>query len=194
MKIGLYFGSFNPVHNGHMIIASFMRQYTDLEQVWMVVSPQNPFKTNQSLLNEYQRLHLVKIAAEEDLSIKAIDIEFHLPRPSYTINTLTYLDEKYPHHEFAIIMGSDSLMNLDKWKSSNIIMERYPIYVYERPGFPINKTLPIVKLVETKAPLLEISASMVRTMIRDGKSIRFFVPENVMNDIEQNGYYKTKEK
>ena len=194
MKIGLYFGSFNPVHNGHMIIASFMRQYTDLEQVWMVVSPQNPFKTNQSLLNEYQRLHLVKIAAEEDLCIKAIDIEFHLPRPSYTINTLTYLDEKYPQHQFAIIMGSDSLMNLDKWKSSKIIMERYPIYVYERPGFPINKTLPVAKLVETKAPLLEISASMVRNMVRAGKSIRFFVPEKVMNDIEQNGYYKGKEK
>lgn len=193
MKIGLYFGSFNPVHNGHMIIASFMRQYTDLDQVWMVVSPQNPFKTNQSLLNEYQRLHLVKVAAEEDLSIKAIDIEFHLPRPSYTINTLTYLNEKYPQHEFAVIMGSDSLMNLDKWKSSNIIMDRYPIYVYERPGFPINKTLQIKTLVETKAPLLEISASMVRKMIREGKSIRFFVPEKVMSDIEQNGYYKLKE-
>jgi len=194
MKIGLYFGSFNPVHNGHMIIASFMRQHTDLEQVWMVVSPQNPFKTNQSLLNEYQRLHLVKIAAEQDLAIKAIDIEFHLPRPSYTINTLTYLEEKYPQHEFAIIMGSDSLMNLDKWKSSNIIMDRYSIYVYERPGFPINKTLPIKNLVETKAPLLEISASMVRKMIRDGKSIRYFVPDNVLEDIQQNGFYKTKEK
>ena len=194
MKIGLYFGSFNPVHNGHMIIASFMRQHTDLEQVWMVVSPQNPFKTNQSLLNEYQRLHLVKIAAEQDLAIKAIDIEFHLPRPSYTINTLTYLEEKYPQHEFAIIMGSDSLMNLDKWKSANIIMDRYSIYVYERPGFPINKTLPIKNLVETKAPLLEISASMVRKMIRDGKSIRYFVPDNVLEDIQQNGFYKTKEK
>jgi len=194
MKIGLYFGSFNPVHNGHMIIASFMRQHTDLEQVWMVVSPQNPFKTNQSLLNEYQRLHLVKIAAEQDLAIKAIDIEFHLPRPSYTINTLTYLEEKYPQHEFAIIMGSDSLMNLDKWKSANIIMDRYSIYVYERPGFPINKTLPIKNLVETKAPLLEISASMVRKMIRDGKSIRYFVPDSVLEDIQQNGFYKTKEK
>ena len=194
MKIGLYFGSFNPVHNGHMIIANFMRQHTDLEQVWMVVSPQNPFKTNQSLLNEYQRLHLVKIAAEQDLAIKAIDIEFHLPRPSYTINTLTYLEEKYPQHEFAIIMGSDSLMNLDKWKSANIIMDRYSIYVYERPGFPINKTLPIKNLVETKAPLLEISASMVRKMIRDGKSIRYFVPDSVLEDIQQNGFYKTKEK
>lgn len=193
MKIGLYFGSFNPVHNGHMIIASFMRQYTDLDQVWMVVSPQNPFKTSQTLLNEYQRLHLVKIAAEKDLSIKAIDMEFHLPRPSYTINTLTYLDEKYPQHEFAVIMGSDSLMNLDKWKSATVIMDRYPIYVYERPGFPINRLLPIKKLVETKAPLLEISASMVRKMIRDGKSIRYFVPENVMEDIEQNGYYRNKE-
>ncbi len=194
MKIGLYFGSFNPVHNGHMIIASFMRQHTDLEQVWMVVSPQNPFKTNQSLLNEYERLHLVKIAAEQDLSIKAIDIEFHLPRPSYTINTLTYLEEKYPQHEFAIIMGSDSLMNLDKWKNSNLIMDRYPVYVYERPGFPINRSLPIKNLVETKAPLLEISASMVRKMIREGKSIRYFVPDNVMEDIQQNNFYKAKEK
>ena len=190
MKIGLYFGSFNPVHHGHLIIASYLQQNTDLDQVWMVVSPQNPFKENHTLLNEYQRLALVRLAVEGEINIKAIDIEFRLPKPSYTIDTLTYLEEKYPQHEFAVIMGSDGLQNLDKWKSSEILIKRYPIYVYERPGFQIDTKLNINNLNVSKAPMLEISASLLRRMIQAGKSIRYLVPDAVKEEIEANGYYK----
>lgn len=191
MKIGLYFGSFNPVHNGHLIIANYMLQYAGLDQVWFVVSPQNPFKLSSGLLNEYQRLHLVRIAVEGENAIKASDIEFSLPKPSYTIDTLTYLEEKYPKQQFCIIMGSDSLQNLEKWKSGELIMKRYPIYVYERPGFPVDehkKNNPNVHL--TKTPMLEISASLIRKMIREGKSIRFFVPDHVNEEILKGRYYK----
>lgn len=194
MKIGLYFGSFNPVHHGHLIIASYLQQNTDLDQVWMVVSPQNPFKENHTLLNEYQRLALVRLAVEGEINIKAIDIEFRLPKPSYTIDTLTYLDEKYPQHEFAVIMGSDGLQNLDKWKSSEVLIKRYPIYVYERPGFQIDTKLNINKLIVSKAPMLEISASLLRRMIQEGKSIRYLVPDSVKEEIEANGYYKISTK
>jgi nicotinate-nucleotide adenylyltransferase len=194
MKIGLYFGTFNPIHNGHLIIASYMQQSTALDQVWIVVSPQNPFKINHSLLNEYHRLALVKLAIEGENNIKVTDIEFQLPKPSYTINTLTYLEEKYPQHEFAIIMGSDGLQNLDKWKNSDVIMNKFPIYVYERPSFHIRQDLPIKELVLTDTPLLQISASMLRTMIQQGKSIRYFVPDTVKEEIEANNYYKTLQK
>ena len=190
MKIGLYFGSFNPVHHGHLIIASYLQQNTDLDQVWMVVSPQNPFKENHTLLNEYQRLALVRLAVEGEINIRAIDIEFRLPKPSYTIDTLTYLEEKYPQHEFAVIMGSDGLQNLDKWKSSEVLIKRYPIYVYERPGFQIDTKLNINKLIVSKAPMLEISASLIRRMIQAGKSIRYLVPDSVKEEIEANSYYK----
>ncbi len=191
MKIGLYFGSFNPVHNGHLIIANYMLQHTGLDQVWFVVSPQNPFKQNSGLLNEYQRLHLVRVAVEGEQHIKASDIEFSLPKPSYTIDTLTYLEEKYPQQQFCIIMGSDSLENLEKWKSGELIMKRYPIYVYERPGFPVDEHKKgNANIHLTKTPMLEISASLIRKMIREGKSIRFFVPDNVNEEIQKGGYYK----
>lgn len=191
MKIGLYFGSFNPIHNGHLIIAQHVLNETDLKQVWFVVSPQNPFKQQKTLLNEYDRLHLVNLAIQKSTSFKAIDIEFNLPKPSYTINTLIYLQEKYPQHEFSIIMGSDSLQNLDKWKNAETIMERYPIYVYSRPGFPaIQKGA--AELHSLYAPLLEISATHIRELIVEGKSIRFLVPEIVHDEIELAGYYKLK--
>jgi nicotinate-nucleotide adenylyltransferase len=189
MRVGLYFGSFNPIHHGHLIVASYTQQCTNLDQVWLVVSPKNPFKENNSLLNEYHRLHLVRIALEGEKNIKAADIEFALPRPSYTIDTLTYLEEKYPDIEFGLIMGSDSLQNLEKWKSGNLIMARYPIYVYERPGFGIEKPA-ASNITITRAPLLEISASLIRSMIRQGKSIRYFVPEAVEEEIMKSGYYR----
>jgi len=191
MKIGLYFGSFNPIHNGHLIIAQHVLNETDLKQVWFVVSPQNPFKQQKTLLNEYDRLHLVNLAIQKSTSFKAIDIEFSLPKPSYTINTLAYLQEKYPQHQFSIIMGSDSLQNLDKWKNAETIMQHYPIYVYTRPGFAANQ--PLVKQLHTlKAPLLEISATHIRELIQEGKSIRFLVPDVVLEEIEDTGYYKLK--
>lgn len=191
MNIGLYFGSFNPIHNGHLVIASYIKQYTNLNQVWMVVTPQNPLKRNSTLLNEYQRLELVRLSIEGETNIKVTDIEFNLPKPSYTINTLTYLKEKYPQHTFSLIMGSDSLKNIDKWKNGSLILNNYTIYVYERPGFEI-KTENIGKnIIICKAPMLEISASILRQMIEEGKSIRYLVPEKVREEIEKYGYYKT---
>lgn len=189
MKIGLYFGSFNPVHHGHLIIANHVVQETNLEQVWFVVSPQNPFKQNHSLLNEYHRLHLINIAIEGERSLKATDIEFGLPKPSYTVNTLQYLEEKYPQHEFCIIMGSDSLQNLDKWKNAEVIMKRYHLYVYIRPGFPARQDLP-VNLTVLDAPLLQISATHIREMVQQGRSIRYLVPDKVMDEIIANRYYR----
>ncbi len=192
MKIGLYFGSFNPVHNGHLIIAQHILNETGLAQVWFVVSPQNPFKPQNQLLSEYDRLYLVKLAIEKSAHLKAVDIEFHLPKPSYTVNTLAYLKEKYPKHEFAIIMGSDSLQNLDQWKNADYIMENYPVYVYTRPGFEA-KQKKVKRLILVTAPLLEISATHIRELIQSGKSIRFLVPDTVCEEIENSGYYKLKD-
>ncbi|MET0395008.1 MAG: nicotinate (nicotinamide) nucleotide adenylyltransferase [Chitinophagaceae bacterium] len=189
MKIGLYFGSFNPVHTGHLIIASYMLNETDLERIWFVVSPQNPLKAAGSLLNEYNRLHLLRLATEDDNRMKVSDIEFTLPKPSYTAVTLAHLQEKYPEHEFFIIMGSDSFGNLHKWKNYEWIVSHYPIYVYKRPGFDIDNSLK-AQLTVMDAPLLQISATQVREWVRDGKSIRYMVPEKVREEIGRSGYYK----
>ena len=192
MKIGLYFGSFNPVHNGHLIIAQHLLNETDLSKVWFVVSPQNPFKQQKTLLNEYDRLHLVNKAIEGSNDLKAIDIEFKLPKPSYTIDTLHYLHEKYPDYDFSIIMGSDSFQNLDAWKNAVQLKSRYVIYVYERPGFPLPST-GSSNVINIKAPLLQISATHIRNLIQRHKSIRFLVPDIVKDEIEQNNYYKLKQ-
>ncbi len=189
MKIGLYFGSFNPVHTGHMIIANHMLQYTSLQQVWLVVSPQNPFKPSAALLNEYDRLHLVQLATEHIPNIQPCDIEFRLPKPSYTASTLAYLTEKYPQHEFAVIMGSDSYLNLPRWKNSDYILDHYPVYVYIRPGFEV-KLLYKDHHHIIKAPHLDISATFIRESLQLNKSIRFLVPDPVFEEIERNRYYK----
>lgn len=191
MKIGLYFGSFNPVHIGHLIIANHLLNETNIEKVWFILSPQNPFKVNHSLLNEYDRLHLLQTATADDARIKVSDIEFSLPKPSFTSVTLAHLSERYPEHEFAIIMGSDSFQNLNKWKNFDSIISNYSIYVYARPGFPIENSIG-AKLFELDAPLLQISATGIRELIRQGKSIRYLVPENVIEEIEKGGYYKNK--
>jgi nicotinate-nucleotide adenylyltransferase len=190
MKIGLYFGSFNPIHNGHLIIAQHFLEETDLERIWFVVSPQNPFKQNHSLLNEYHRLFLVQKAIEGESNMKAVDIEFGLPKPSYTIDTMTYLEEKYPEHQFCIIMGSDSFQNLEKWKSGSLIMSRYPIYIYVRSGFEVDQTKITENILVLKAPLLDISASLIRKKIGEGKSVRFLIPDSVNEEIIKAGYYK----
>lgn len=189
MKIGLYFGSFNPIHVGHLIIASHVLNESDIQKVWFIVSPQNPFKQENTLLNEYHRLHLVRIATEEDNRIKASDIEFGLPKPSYTVNTLAYLAEKHPEHEFCIIMGSDSFQNLDKWKNYEVIVKNYPLYVYTRPGFDVVNTAG-ANLQLLNAPLLQLSSTQIRKNIREGKSVRYMVPEKVLDEIEKGGYYK----
>jgi len=189
MKIGLYFGSFNPIHIGHCIIANHFAQNTDLEKLWLVVSPQNPFKESAGLLNEYHRLHLVKLATEDENNLKASDIEFHLPRPSYTIDTLTYLKEKHPDHEFSIVMGSDGFQNLPKWKNADILIREYKFRIYKRPGFPINN--PAGANIEiAAAPLLEISSTHIREMIKQGKSVRYLVPDKVREEIELYHYYR----
>ncbi len=188
MKVGLYFGSFNPIHIGHLIIADFVANNSPVQQVWFVVSPQNPLKQSSSLLNEYHRLHLVNLAIEGNAKLKASDIEFKLPKPSYTIDTLTYLQEKYPSHSFSIIMGSDSFQNIGRWKSHALLLKQ-PIIIYERPGQEI-KELPLANITMLKAPLLEISATAIRENIRQQKSIRYLVPDAVIKEIEIAGYYK----
>src|SRR5690349_9413548 len=160
MQIGLYFGSFNPIHVGHLIIANHILNETNLQKIWFVVSPQNPFKQSDSLLNEYDRLHLVRKAVEEDGRLRASDIEFSLPKPSYTIHTLTYLQEKNPGNQFSIIMGSDGFQNLDKWKNADQIVSNYPIIIYKRPGFEVeNKIQARIRIMD--APLLEISSTRI---------------------------------
>jgi nicotinate-nucleotide adenylyltransferase len=191
MKVGLYFGSFNPIHTGHLIIANHVLNETELKKIWFVVSPQNPFKQNNSLLNEFDRLHLVRLAVEDNSKIKVTDIEFGLPKPSYTINTLTHLSEKYPEHEFCIIMGSDSFQNLDKWKNYEAIVKNYALYVYSRTGFEIRNTHK-ARLTVLDAPLIQISATQIRELIKKGKSIRYLVPENVREEIESRRFFKNK--
>ena len=189
MKFGLYFGSFNPIHIGHLIIVSYIINNTDFKKVWFIVSPQNPLKPSKTLLNEYQRLHLVRISIEDDPNLNASDIEFQLPKPSYTINTLAYLKEKYPQHQFAIIMGSDSFQNIEKWKNYEQLIKENEIIIYKRPGFEIKyfyQNLVILK----DAPLLEISATSIRDMIKKSKSIRYIVPDKVREEIEKSGYFK----
>jgi nicotinate-nucleotide adenylyltransferase len=189
MKIGLYFGSFNPIHTGHLIIANHVLNETNLQRIWFVVSPQNPLKASSTLLNEYDRLHLVQIAIEGDDRMRASEIEFTLPKPSYTSHTLAYLTEKYPAHQFTIIMGSDSFQNLGKWKNWEAIVSGYEIVVYRRPGFDIQNDFG-AKLQFMNAPLLEISATHVRESIQQGKSIKYLVPKEVEAEIEKSSFYK----
>ena len=189
MLIGLYFGSFNPIHTGHLIIANHILNNTALQKLWFVVSPQNPFKPSSSLLNEYHRLHLVQIAVEKDDRLRASEIEFSLPKPSYTSHTLAYLSEKYPEHQFTLIMGSDSFQNLEKWKNAENIIANYPIFIYRRPGFEV-ADLPGAQVTVLDAPLLEISATHIRETIQAGKSIKYLVPDVVKDEIERSGFYK----
>ena len=192
MNIGLYFGSFNPIHIGHLIIANHVLNETVINKIWFMVSPQNPYKESKTLLNEFDRLHLVRLATQEDNRIKCSDIEFNLPKPSYTSNTLTFLAERYPEHQFSLIMGSDSYQNLDKWKNYETIINNYPVYVYKREGHEIKKTF-AKEAVILNAPIIQISASQIREHIRSAKSIRYLVPEIVREEIESRKFYKQKD-
>ncbi|MDG1778894.1 MAG: nicotinate (nicotinamide) nucleotide adenylyltransferase [Flavobacteriaceae bacterium] len=191
MKIGLYFGTFNPIHVGHLIIANHFAEHSDLEQVWCVVTPQNPFKTKQSILDNHQRLEMVYLATKEYPKINPSDIEFHLPQPNYTIHTLAYLEEKYPEHEFVLIMGEDNVVSLPKWKNAEVILERYPIYVYPRKisGVITQDSLEgTIKKVD--APIIEISSSFIRKSIKSGKNIRPLLPESVWIYLDEMNFYK----
>lgn len=189
MKIGLYFGSFNPIHVGHLIIANHILNQGEVDRIWFVVSPLNPFKESATLLNEYDRLHLVQKAIEADPRLKASDIEFSLPKPSYTIHTLAYLTEKYPEHTFSIIMGSDGFENLDKWKNPETIIKNHQIIIYKRPGFEVHNKLN-ADITIMNAPLLEISSTHIRDLVKSGKSIKYLVPPSVEEEILASGLYK----
>lgn len=189
MNIGLYFGSFNPIHIGHLIIANHILNETDINRLWFIISPHNPFKNESTLLNEYQRLNLVQLAIENDLRFKASDIEFGLPKPSYTSTTLAFLSEKYPEYQFKIIMGSDSFQNISKWKNPEFIIGNYEIYIYKRQGFEIENNLD-AKIKVMNAPLLELSATQIRQNIKAGKSVRYMLPDKVLDEIEKSGYYR----
>ncbi len=190
MKVGLFFGSFNPVHVGHMILANYMLEYTDLESIWFVVSPHNPTKIKNSLLDEKQRLRLVELAIGDNNKLKASNIEFKLPQPSYTINSLTYLKEKSPQNEFVLLMGADNLENFHKWKNYEEILKQCELYVYPRlqsDGGNL-KTHPKVKLVN--APMVEISSTFIRSAIKEKIDVRYFVPEAAWKYIKEMHFYE----
>lgn len=190
MKVGLFFGSFNPIHCGHLIIAGYFAEYTDLNQVWLVVSPHNPHKLKQTLLQDHHRLAIVKTAIGENRKIKASDIEFKLPKPSYTINTLSHLHDKFPEHEFVLILGSDNLNTFHKWKNFEQILEHHELYVYPRKGADGGSLIshPKVKLVE--APQMELSSTFIREAIKNRKDVRYMMPESAWNYIEEMNFYR----
>jgi nicotinate-nucleotide adenylyltransferase len=190
MTIGLFFGSFNPVHIGHLIIANHLATHTGLDKVWMVVSPQNPLKPKKTLANDQDRLHLVRLALEDNTRIEASNVEFFLPKPSYTVDTLAYLQEKYPQHRFALIMGGDNLATLHLWKNYAQILENHDIYVYQRPGVELGQFKDHPKVRILTAPLLDISATYIRACIQQGLSIRYLVPEPVFAYLEGSNMYK----
>ena len=189
--IGLFFGSFNPIHTGHLIIANYMANYTTLDEVWLVVTPHNPLKKKDTLINQYDRLEMVNLAIENAENIRSSTIEFSLPQPSYTIDTLTHLTEKYPEKAFELIMGSDNLVSLHKWKNHEIILRDHRILVYPRPGYPAPAALaehPSITITDT--PLMEFSSTFIRKAVKDGRNIRYFVPDSVVAFIEGKGLYR----
>jgi nicotinate-nucleotide adenylyltransferase len=204
MKIGLYFGTYNPVHVGHLVIANYMAEYTDLDQVWLIVSPQNPLKEKSSLLADYHRLALVKIAIDDNPKLRASDIEFKLPKPSYTATTLAYLKEKHPEHEFALIMGEDNLRTLHKWQNHEIILKNHKTYVYPRVlttqeeaeistinaqignDFAQNSNVVLCD----DAPVMKVSASFIRQAIKDNKDVRYLLTEPVHKYIDEMNFYR----
>ena len=190
MKIGLFFGSFNPVHIGHLIIANFMATRTDLQQVWMVVSPQNPLKEKKSLARDHDRLHLMRLAVEDNDLIRASNIEFELPKPSYTIDTLIHLKEKFPQHEFVLIMGGDNLGSLHKWKNYELILRDYQLYVYQRPSYDLGDLQNHENVTIVEAPLMKISASYIRNSIKDGLSVQYLVPDPVFEYLSSSSLYR----
>ena len=189
-KIGLFFGSFNPIHIGHLILANYIIEFTSINELWFVVSPQNPFKKNHSLLPEIHRLAMVDRSIENDFRFKASNIEFALPKPSYTSDTLAHLTEKYPDYKFSLIMGEDNLTNLHKWKNADFLVDNYDIYVYPRPGAKPGKYNNASRINVLEAPLIEISASFIRNAIKEKKDVSWFLPPGGLKYIDEMGFYK----
>ena len=190
MKIGLYFGSFNPVHIGHLVIANHIQQYSDLDQVWFVVSPQNPFKEKASLAKDYDRLHLVNLAIEDYPNLRASKVEFDLPKPSYTIDTLAVLKENHPEHEFCLIMGMDNLKSFHKWKNHELILKNYSIYVYPRIGSETGNWENHNQFQFVDAPIMEISSTFIRNAIKDKKNVNPMLPDKVWEYLDGSSMYK----
>jgi len=192
MKIGLYFGTFNPVHVGHLIIANHLAEYSDLDEVWLVVTPHNPHKQKNTLLNDYHRLEMVHLATEDYPKLKPSDIEFKLEQPNYTVNTLTHLEEKFPKYGFSLIMGEDNLHSFHKWKNYEVILERYHIYVYPRIS-ENNEEIQLLnhpKVHKINAPVVEISSTFIRKAIQQKKNVRPMLPEKVWEFIDKNLFYR----
>jgi len=192
MKIGLFFGTYNPIHVGHLIIANHLAEHSDLDQIWLVVTPQSPHKTKQSLLDDHQRLELVFRATKDFPKLAPSAIEFNLPQPNYTVNTLAYLEEKHPEHQFALIMGEDNLRSLPKWKNADVIMGNYPIYVYPRKLKTASDSVSYSSETVTHihAPIMEISSTFIRQQIKDGKNIKPLLPLAVWDYIDEMNFYK----
>ena len=192
MKIGLYFGTFNPIHIGHLIIANHFAEYSGLDQIWMVVTPHNPLKNKQTLLDDYQRLQLVFLATEDYPKIKPSDIEFKLSQPNYTVNTLAHLQENFPQHDFSLIMGEDNLKSLHKWKNYEVILQNHEIYVYPRISSELENSVykNNSKIHIIDAPIVEISSTFIRENIKKKKNVRPLLPEKVWKYLDHNNFYK----
>lgn len=196
IKIGLYFGSFNPIHIGHIAIAGYITEFAGLDQIWFVVSPHNPLKKKETLLADHHRLYMTRIAIGDNDRLKASDIELRLPVPSYTIDTLTYLREKYPGYTFCLIIGEDNLYTLHKWKNVNELIKRYPVYVYPRPGAVkpsspvLDQILSIAEIHTVNAPLMDISGTFIRNGIKTGKDMSYFLPPAVWKYIREMHFYE----
>ena len=188
--IALFFGSFNPIHIGHLIIADAISLEKDIEKVWFVVSPQNPFKAKESLLPESSRYYLTQLATEDNPKFFVSNIEFHLPRPSYTIDTLNYLEEKYPDKKFCLVMGGDNLVHFEKWKNYEKILENYKIYVYKRPKSDTSQILSHKNIQFLDVPLMEISSALIRERIKNNVSIMYLLPDKVEAEVHKSRYYK----
>ena len=190
IKTGLYFGSFNPIHIGHLAIANYMLEFSDLEQLWFVVSPQNPLKKKHTLLADYHRLELTRRAVDNDDRFRISDIEFKMPKPSYTIDTLTYLCEKYPGHDFHLIMGADGLKNFHQWKNSQQIQKKFHRLVYPRPGISSEEISKHSNISLMEAPMMDISSSFIRKSIKEGKDVKYFLPEPTYQYIKEMHFYE----
>lgn len=192
MKIGLYFGTFNPIHIGHLAIANHTAEFSGLDQIWMVVTPHNPLKKKNTLLDDHHRLQMVFLATEDYPKIKPSDIEFKLPQPNYTVNTLAHLQEKFPQHEFSLIMGEDNLNSLHKWKNYDVILQNHDVYVYPRVSTEIisDEFKGHAKIHKIDAPIMEIASTFIRESIKNGKNIRPLLPEKVWQYVEHNLFYK----
>jgi nicotinate-nucleotide adenylyltransferase len=190
IKTGLYFGSFNPIHIGHMAIANYIVEFSDVEQLWFVVSPQNPLKEKTSLLKDYHRLEMVRLALGEDDRFRASDIEFRLPTPSFTIDTLAYLEEKNPGREFHLVMGADGLRTFHKWKHADLIISKYHRLIYPRPGVDLKSLTNLINATVLDAPLIEISSSFIRKAIRAGKDVRHLVPAKAYEYLREMHFYE----